>query len=138
MIEEIVTKYIKDKNLFTKADKIIVGLSGGADSVALLILLKDLGYSCIAAHCNFHLRGEEADRDENFVVQLCKNLDIKLRSTHFDTYKYADDHKLSIEMAARELRYNWFEKLRKEENATKVAIAHHRDDNVETDRKSVV
>ena len=132
MIEEIVTKYIKDKNLFTKADKIIVGLSGGADSVALLILLKDLGYSCIAAHCNFHLRGEEADRDEDFVVQLCKKLDIKLRSTHFDTYKYAADHKLSIEMAARELRYNWFERLCKEENATKVAIAHHRDDNVET------
>ena len=132
MIERIVAKYIAEHNMLSPADKIIVGLSGGADSVALLLILKKLGYDCIAAHCNFHLRGEEANRDEDFVVQLCKKQNITLRSTHFNTYKYAKTNRLSIEMAARELRYNWFNELILEENANKLAIAHHRDDNIET------
>lgn len=110
----------------------IVGLSGGADSVALLKILVHLGYSCIAAHCNFHLRGEESDRDEAFSRQLAESLNIPFYKIDFDTCGYAADHHISIEMAARELRYNWFEELRCELHAQAIAVAHHRDDNIET------
>lgn len=132
MFKYEVQKFIEEKSLFTLKDKILIALSGGADSVALLRVLHALGYSCECAHCNFHLRGEESDRDEAFVQQLCKTHQIKLHIKHFDTETYAKSHQLSIEMAARELRYEWFESLRQELNAQVIAVAHHRDDSVET------
>ena len=124
--------FIEENNLFAFNDKVLVALSGGADSVALLRVLIDLGYTCECAHCNFHLRGEESNRDEQFVRSLCKELHIPLHIKHFDTEFYAKEKQISIEMAARELRYNWFEELRKETGATVIAVAHHRDDSVET------
>ena len=127
-----VNRFIEEKSLFFQKDKILVALSGGADSVALLRVLLALGYTCEAAHCNFHLRGKESDRDENFVRGLCNELDILLHVVHFDTQTYATKHRISIEMAAREMRYEWFEKLRQECDASVIAVAHHRDDSVET------
>ena len=127
-----IQKYIEEKQLFTLHDKVLVALSGGADSVALLRVLLVLGYHCEAAHCNFHLRGEESDRDERFVNELCKGLGVALHVTHFDTVTYASRHHVSIEMAAREMRYDWFEQLRKERGGAVIAVAHHRDDSGET------
>ena len=127
-----IQKYIEEKQLFTLHDKVLVALSGGADSVALLRVLLVLGYHCEAAHCNFHLRGEESDRDERFVNELCKGLGVTLHVTHFDTVTYASRHHVSVEMAAREMRYDWFEQLRKERGMAVIAVAHHRDDSVET------
>ncbi len=109
-----------------------MALSGGADSVALLRLLLHLGYTCEAAHCNFHLRGAESDRDEEFVRCLCREQETVLHTVHFDTEKEAKERHISIEMAARELRYDWFEEVRKECGASVIAVAHHRDDSVET------
>lgn len=123
---------IERKKLFNKSNKILLALSGGPDSVALLRVLLELDYSVAAAHCNFKLRGDESERDEQFVRQLCKGLNIKLYVTHFDTNNYAERHGISIEMAARELRYNYFENLRKKYGFDVIAIAHHRDDSVET------
>lgn len=123
---------IEEKELFALNDKVLVALSGGADSVALLRVLTDLGYLCECAHCNFHLRGEESDRDEWFVRSLCQELQVPLHVKHFETESYAKEKQVSIEMAARELRYAWFEELRKETEAVVIAVAHHRDDSVET------
>ena len=117
-----IQKYIEEKQLFTLHDKVLVALSGGADSVALLRVLLVLGYHCEAAHCNFHLRGEESDRDERFVNELCKGLGVTLHVTHFDTVAYASRHHVSIEMAAREMRYDWFEQLRKERGMAVIAV----------------
>lgn len=124
--------YINKENLLTRGKKVIVTCSGGADSIFLLHILNKLGYDCIVAHCNFHLRGEESNRDENFVREYCKKENHTLLVEHFDTTKYATEKKLSIEMAARELRYNWFENIRKEYNAQAIAVAHHSDDSIET------
>ena len=132
MLKYDVQKFIEEKKLFNLQDKILVALSGGADSVALLRVLLSLGYTCECAHCNFHLRGLESDRDEAFVRQLCEKQGIPLHVTHFDTSAYAKEHHISIEMAARELRYEWFEYIRKEIGASAIAVAHHRDDSVET------
>lgn len=132
MLKCNVEKYIKEKELFGIKDKLIVALSGGADSVALLRLLLSLGYDCVAAHCNFHLRGNESDRDETFVRKLCKEVYVPLEVVHFQTAVYASENGLSIEMAARELRYGWFEDIRKKNGASYIAVAHHRDDSVET------
>lgn len=110
----------------------LVALSGGADSVALLRMLHQQGVEIAALHCNFHLRGEESDRDENFVSDLCQKLDIPLYIKHFDARSFAAEHHISIEMAARELRYAWFEEMRQELGAEDIAVAHHRDDQAET------
>ena len=110
----------------------VVALSGGADSVALLRILCDLGYRVEAAHCNFRLRGEESNRDEQFVKNLCKNLGVSLHLIHFETAEYANLHQVSIEMAARELRYRYFGQLLQDVGAETVCVAHHRDDAVET------
>lgn len=127
-----VSQFIEEKNLLGFGDKVLVALSGGADSVALLRVLLRLGYACEAAHCNFHLRGEESVRDERFVRALAERLGVPLHVIHFDTNAYAASHNVSVEMAARELRYDWFAKLRQECGAKVVAVAHHRDDSVET------
>ena len=132
MIQQRITQYIEKNHLFSSDSKILVALSGGADSVALLRILHTAGYHCEAAHCNFHLRGEESNRDESFVRQLCLKYNIRLHTTDFNTTQYAAEKHISIEMAARELRYNWFEEQRVATGAQAVAVAHHRDDSVET------
>lgn len=113
-------------------DKVLVALSGGADSVALLLLLQKAGYECEAIHCNFHLRGEESMRDEEFVRSLCHAKNTPLTVVDFDTLSYAHEKGISIEMAARELRYEAFEKHRQERGAAAIAVAHHRNDSAET------
>ncbi|WP_302323790.1 tRNA lysidine(34) synthetase TilS [Bacteroides congonensis] len=132
MIQQRIKQYIEKEDLFSSGSKILIALSGGADSVALLCILHAAGYPCEAAHCNFHLRGEESNRDEQFVRQLCKKYGIHLHTIDFDTTRYAAEKHISIEMAARELRYNWFEEIRNQCRADVVAIAHHQDDSVET------
>ena len=127
-----IEQFIEQKELMSKNQLYLVALSGGADSVALLLVLKRLGYNVEAAHCNFHLRGEESDRDEDFCKKLCHKLDIKLHLAHFDTQTNASLHGISIEMAARNLRYNYFEALLKDINASAVCVAHHKDDSAET------
>jgi tRNA(Ile)-lysidine synthase len=129
---ETVKKYIKEEKIFNPDAKIIVGLSGGADSSVLLHILQHLGYECIAAHCNFHLRGEESCRDEYFSMQTANSLQIPFFKRDFDTAKMAKERKVSIEMMARDLRYQWFEELRKELDADAIAVAHHRNDSIET------
>lgn len=131
-MKEQVERTIAEKNLFRKQGTILVALSGGADSVALLLLLHELGYPLHALHCNFHLRGEESNRDEEFVTNLCHRLSIPLSVRHFKTNDYARQHKVSIEMAARDLRYSWFEEQRQTLEAQCIAVAHHRDDQAET------
>ena len=127
-----VARYIEKHKLLNLSELYIVALSGGADSVALLLLLDEMGYKVHAAHCNFHLRGAESDRDEAFCEQLCRDKNIPFHRAHFDTREYAELHKVSIEMAARELRYHWFEQLREDIGAAGICVAHHRDDSVET------
>ena len=127
-----VERYINKHKLLNPSELYIVALSGGADSVALLLLLKNAGFNVHAAHCNFRLRGAESDRDEVFCVELCHRLGVELHRVHFDTREYAELHKVSIEMSARELRYKWFEQLREDIGAAGVCVAHHRDDSVET------
>lgn len=131
-IKKRVASYIQKHQLLDSDGKYLVALSGGADSVCLLLLLQKLGYQIEACHCNFHLRGEESDRDEHFCMQLCQEHGIPFHRIHFDTASYAQLHKVSIEMAARDLRYRYFEQLRNDLDATAICVAHHRDDSVET------
>lgn len=131
MIDKV-KNFIKQKKLLKKQATYLVALSGGADSVALLCVLQELGYKLEACHCNFQLRGEEADRDEAFCVNLCQQRNIPLHRIHFDTKTYAKVHKVSIEMAARDLRYQYFRQLKNDINAEGICVAHHQDDNVET------
>ncbi len=113
--------------------KMIVAVSGGADSVCLLRALLSLPNKQLAvAHCNFQLRGEESNRDEQFVRQLCETLGVPLHIATFDTYKEAASNSESIEMAARRLRYTWFEELRKQLNYDIICVAHNADDSIET------
>lgn len=131
MLDKI-KRYIADNKLFEQSDKLLVGLSGGADSMALLNVLIELKYDCVAAHCNFHLRGEESDKDQLYVEDWCNFKNIPLITVDFDTTKYAADNKISIEMAARELRYRWFERVRKDHDADYIAVGHHLNDSIET------
>ena len=118
--------------LFEPNDKVLVALSGGADSVFLLRYLIARGYDVVAAHCNFHLRDEESMRDELFVRELCQSIHIPLQVKDFDTQTIAQQQHISIEMAARNLRYEWFETLRQTFEADCIAVAHHQDDNIES------
>lgn len=132
LFKEKVTRTITRNALPGKDTPILIVLSGGADSVALLRVMLSLGYTCEAAHCNFHLRGKESERDEAFVRVLCEKFHIKLHVANFDTKEYAAGHKISVEMAARELRYAFFDRLITNRKPEFVAVAHHRDDNAET------
>lgn len=125
-------KFVKQNRLFSQNDKILATVSGGADSVVLLHLLVKGGYHTSIAHCNFKLRDEESDGDEQFVKQLAKQYNIQLFCKSFNTKEYATERKLSIEMAARELRYNWFKQLSTEHGFTRIATGHHLSDNIET------
>lgn len=126
-------QYIIDHtHLDCSQDRLLVALSGGADSVCLLMVLRHLGYRCGAAHCNFHLRGAESDRDEYFVRQFCQTHDVPLHIAHFDTRQEAAARHESIELAARRLRYQWFSDLTRTEGYDALCVGHHRDDNIET------
>ena len=127
-----VAAFVEKHRLFADNAKVLVAISGGADSVALLHILLSIGYRCHAVHCNFHLRGEESIRDEQFVTTLCSKWKVPCEVVHFDTRNYAEEHKLSIEMAARELRYKEFERIRNDKELDVIAVAHHQDDAVET------
>lgn len=111
---------------------VLVALSGGADSMALACVLLELGYKIEVVHCNFCLRGEESDRDEAFVAEFCRHKQVPLHLRRFSTHAFAHEHHVSIEMAARTLRYDFFEELLRERNLNWVAVAHHREDNTET------
>ncbi len=124
--------FIEKGSLIDASMPVLVTLSGGADSMALLRVLLELGYDCRAAHCNFHLRGEESNRDECFVTELCRQLNVALDVKHFDVPAYISAHGVSMEMACRELRYEWFGQLRSEHGCGCIAVAHHNDDNIET------
>lgn len=130
--EQKIENAISRHDLLCRDGFYIVALSGGPDSVALLRVLVALGYHVHAAHCNFHLRGEESDRDEHFCVTLCDKYGIALHRIHFDTTTYASLHQVSIEMAARELRYHYFASLCRDIQADGICVAHHSDDQVET------
>ena len=131
-----VLKYIRDKELLEKGDRVLVCVSGGADSVALLDVLQRGGYECVVAHCNFHLRSEESDRDERFVREVIgerlKAKGEKVWVKDFDTVGYAQEKGISIEMAARELRYRWFAEVAAETGCKAIAVAHHQNDQAET------
>lgn len=130
--EQKILQNISRHNLLDTHKCVIVAVSGGADSVALLCVLVSLGYKCVVAHCNFHLRGEESNRDEQHVMRIANELGCRCEITHFDVKTYEDEHKVSTEMACRELRYAWFEELRQQYDAQAIAVAHHRDDDIET------
>ena len=132
MIQDKVEKYIRKHNLLSPESRVLIGVSGGADSVALLLLLKNMGFHVVAAHCNFHLRGDESIRDELFVENLCRVHDVEYIKTDFDTKAVAQQRGISIEMAARDLRYAFFDEARMQHACSAVAVAHHQDDNVET------
>ena len=146
--------FVEKHNLIEKDDRILLALSGGVDSMVLaeLLLLRqqdnkttrqqdestvnrqqttDNGQLTFA-HCNFHLRGDDSNRDEKFVTDFAKENNIPIYVKHFDTESYAKENSLSIEMAARELRYSWFEELKDTHEFNKVALAHHGDDQIET------
>lgn len=131
MIDKVRT-YIEREISLQPDDLVLVALSGGADSTALLLIMKELGCKVKALHCNFHLRGEESNRDQAFVEELCKQNDVPLSVRHFDTEQFAKEQGISIEMAARDLRYDWFREELKALKASCIAVAHHRDDQAET------
>ena len=131
MLQKI-QSYINENQLLASDKTVIVAVSGGADSVALWHILKNLGYDCVMAHCNFHLRGEESYHDEEFVRRLAEKYQTPFFKIDFDTAKYADENGISVEMAARDLRYEWFYRLLGELQAQAIAVAHHADDNIET------
>lgn len=130
--EETVSETIERHKLLRNGDRVGVGFSGGADSVALLTALVRLGYECVAMHCNFGLRGDESDMDEEFAAQYAGKLGVKMVAVRFDVPSRRAATGESVEMACRELRYDWFEKQRAELGLDVVALAHHSDDRLET------
>ena len=124
-------KYCQSIGL-SEQSTILVAVSGGLDSIALLHLFKLANFKISVAHCNFKLRGTESDADHNFVAHTCKQLNLPFFSKDFDTLAYAKLNSVSIKMAARELRYAWFTELRLSNAIDYIATAHHQDDQVET------
>lgn len=132
MLQNQFIEYTRKLDLISSNDNILLGVSGGMDSMTLFHLLLKTGFYFSVAHCNFSLRGDESDNDEQMVVETCKSKGIKVFTRRFDTIEYSDIHRVTIQVAARELRYNWFQELCTEHHFTKIAIAHNRDDLVET------
>lgn len=130
--EQKVGKFIGRHRMLRRDIPLIVALSGGADSVCLLAVLTALGYDCRAAHCNFHLRGEESMRDMRFCRELAERLDVDLYIRDFNVAERMSQTGESVEMACRELRYRWFEDLLDRDTAQAVAVGHHREDRAET------
>jgi tRNA(Ile)-lysidine synthase len=132
IFEQIFLAFIKEQQLFNTKDKVLVAVSGGADSVVLCELLKMHNFNFAIAHCNFNLRGEDSSQDELFVKALAEKFNVQFFVTHFDTKALASQNKTGIEETARILRYNWFAEVMANENFNFLATAHHADDNVET------
>lgn len=126
------TDYIKKNALFRQEDKILLAVSGGKDSILMVQLFKLAGFKFSIAHCNFNLRADEAQRDEAFVRLLASNLDVPFHVAHFDTKAYAATHQVSTQMAARDLRYQWFEEVRQMGGYDFIALAQHQNDSIET------
>ena len=131
MIDKV-SQFISNNSLFNKEDNLLIAISGGADSVCLFLVLYNLGYKLELAHCNFNLRGDESKSDEKFVIELANKFNVKIHCQSFNTLQYAKKNKISIQMSARELRYNWFTKLIEKNNLSYIATGHHIDDHVET------
>ena len=131
MLEQV-EKYIQDNNLANKGTPILVACSVGVDSMVLVKLLQLLTFPISIAHCNFQLRDEESDGDESFIRTYAEENNIPLFVKRFETIAYKKNSKISTQMAARELRYEWFEQIRKENNFHSIATAHHLDDQLET------
>lgn len=131
MIDEL-KKYIYENNLIRKGDKILLAVSGGIDSMVMAHLIIKLGYDTGIAHCNFSLRGQESDRDEEMVRQFAAESNIPFYTIKFETKAFASKNKLSIQMAARDLRYKWFETIRVDNGYNLIAVAHNLNDNIET------
>jgi tRNA(Ile)-lysidine synthase len=131
-IEERFIQFIKEKHLCQKGDKLLLALSGGSDSMVMCDLFIRNGFNIGLAHCNFQLRAGDADRDENFVKQYAEKKNVPFFSIRFDTEGFSQKNKISIQQAARELRYNWFEQIRQQHQYTFIATAHHLNDNIET------
>lgn len=131
MIDKL-KRFIEEKNLLVRHDRILVAVSGGLDSMVLLHMLKRLDIEVAAAHCNFQLRGRDSDEDEEFVRMHCRKIDVPFFCKRFETNNYATENQLSIQMAARELRYTWFEELIEGKGFTKLTTAHHFNDSIET------
>ncbi len=130
---QTIREFISRNSLLAASGRpVVVALSGGADSVALLSVLAESGYNCVAAHCNFHLRGEESNRDMRLCQALCRKLGIELCVRHFDVEERQKATGESVEMACRSLRYEWFHSLLDDRHAQAIAVAHHRQDNEET------
>lgn len=126
------TDFAEQNRLFNRETKIIAAVSGGMDSVLMAHLLQEGGYQFAIAHCNFNLRGEESVRDRAFCHLLAQSLGVPYFCTEFNTTAYAEQHRISIQMAARDLRYQWFEQLRQENGYDVIALAHHQNDTIET------
>lgn len=129
---QILKEFINKNALFNVSNNILLAVSGGKDSVVMAHLFHKAGYKFGIAHCNFHLRGEESLRDENFVKELAQQLNTPFHSINFDTIAYAEEQKISIQMAARDLRYTFFEDIRTQFNYEKIAVAQHKNDAIET------
>lgn len=125
-------KYLEAKRLLDKGNKVLLAVSGGIDSVVLATLFRQSSYRFGIVHCNFQLRGEDSDKDENFVKSLAKEMQVQFVSKKFDTALFAKRQKVSVQMAARDLRYSYFEDVRVREGYDAVATAHHLDDSIET------
>ena len=131
MIQKL-TAHINTNVPFLKDKKLLIAISGGLDSVVLYHILTSLNFDISLAHCNFNLRGKESDLDEEFVNNLSQKTSNQIFIKSFDTEKYSKDNKLSTQIAARELRYTWFQELVEKHNFDYILTAHHADDNLET------
>lgn len=131
MVEQFL-KYLHSENLFESSQRVLLAVSGGADSMLMMHLFVNAGFRVGIAHCNFKLRGEESDKEEQFVADYCDQHNLAFWSKRFSTSEYALQEGISIEMAARDLRYEWFNELMDQQGFDYLATAHHRDDVIET------